>query len=178
MNLNLESKTIGLRLVNIDDATFICSLRNNPTLNRHISKTTSDVEMQEEWIRQYKKRESKQQEYYFIIYRKDTNEPIGTVRLYDFISDINSFCWGSWILNNNKTRYSAIESALLVYKFAFEELKFKQSHFDVRKDNLGVHKFHIRLGAIQTHSNDLDNFYIFKSSTYSNILNDYAKFLL
>ena len=166
----LEAKTIGLRLVNENDAKFICDLRNMPSLNKHISNSSSDVEVQKLWIREYKNRESLNSEYYFIIYKNDSLEPIGTVRLYDFKSDINSFCWGSWILNQNKTKYAAIESALLVYKFAFDHLGFKQSHFDVRKENLGVHKFHLRLGAIQTHSSDIDNFYTYQATKYYDII--------
>ena len=114
---------------------------------------------------------------YFIIYRNDNNERIGTVRLYDFKTTPKSFCWGSWILNQNKTRYAAIESALLIYKFAFDQLKFDQSHFDVRKENLGVHNFHIRLGTQHISSNNLDNFYVYPASSYYSILSDYKKFI-
>ncbi|MEN8369478.1 GNAT family N-acetyltransferase [Acinetobacter bereziniae] len=178
MNIEeIKSKTIYFKLVTENDAEFICDLRNNPELNKHISQSSALVEEQKKWIRKYKEREKNQEEFYFIIYRKDSNERIGTVRLYDFKIDPKSFCWGSWILNQNKTRYAAIESALLVYKFAFDQLKFDQSHFDVRKENLGVHNFHMRLGAQHINGNDLDNFYVYPASNYYAILNDYQKFM-
>ena len=60
---------------------------------------------------------------------------------------------------------------------AFEELGFQQSHFDVRKDNLGVHNFHMRLGAEHINGNDLDNFYIYPASQYFEILKEYQKFI-
>lgn len=174
---NLKANTIHLRLVSESDAEFICGLRNNPNLNKFISQSTALVEEQSQWIRSYKERECNQQEFYFIIQRNDNNERIGTIRLYDFKDNPRSFCWGSWILNVNKTRYAAIESALLIYKLAFEDLGFEQSHFDVRKENLGVHKFHMRLGAKHISGNELDNFYIYPASTYFEILNEYKKFL-
>lgn len=174
---NLTANMIHFRLVEEVDAEFICSLRNTPELNKHISQSTALVDEQAKWIKNYKDREISVQEFYFIIERNDNNEKIGTIRLYDFKENPKSFCWGSWILNSKKTRYAAIESALLVYKIAFEELGFEQSHFDVRKENIGVHNFHMRLGAEYISGNDLDNFYIYPASKYFEILNEYEKFL-
>ena len=175
---HLRAGTVHFRLVEENDATFICELRNNPVLNKHISQSSAVVDGQKVWIEKYKDREVVGLEYYFIICRNDNNQPIGTIRLYDFQSSPKkSFCWGSWILNAKKTRYAAIESALLVYKIAFEELGFEQSHFDVRKENIGVHNFHMRLGAKYISGNDLDNFYIYPASKYFEILNEYEKFL-
>jgi hypothetical protein len=42
----------------------------------------------------------------------------------------------------------AIEPALLVYHFALS-LGLKKAHFEDRKDNQSVKKFHERLGAIK-----------------------------
>lgn len=174
----LRAATIHFRPVEENDAEFICHLRNNPVLNKHISQSSAIVDEQKAWIEKYKSREAAELEYYFLICRNDNNQPVGTIRLYDFQSSPKkSFCWGSWILNENKTRYAAIESALLVYKFAFEQLDFEQSHFDVRKENIGVHNFHMRLGAEHIDSNGQDNFYTFSSSKYYEILNGYQKIL-
>lgn len=174
----LRGKTIYLRFVTENDAEFICNLRNNPALNQYISKSPAIIEEQKIWIKDYKKREKIGKEYYFIICRSDNDQSIGTVRLYDFtMNPKKSFCWGSWILNVNKTRYAAIESALLVYKFGFEQLGFEQSHFDVRKENISVHNFHIRLGAQLIDCNGLDNFYIYPIDKYKEILSDYRYIL-
>jgi RimJ/RimL family protein N-acetyltransferase len=104
---------------------------------------------QGDWIDGYVKREEKGEEFYFLIKRASDDCPCGTVRLYDFQG--TSFCWGSWILDQNKPRLAAVESALLVYEIAFERLNFVQSHFDVRVDNTRVIRFHERMGAIRTH---------------------------
>lgn len=168
--LEANGKTTSLRLIQPDDAEFVYSLRIDPRYNQHLSPVTGTADDQRRWIENYKQREIAGQEFYFIIIRNNDNTPIGTVRLYDFIGERDSFCWGSWILNENKTLYSAIESAMLVYKIAFEQLKFKASHFDVRKGNTKVISFHEKMGARKTHEDEL-NIYLNLSNT------DYQPFL-
>ncbi|PSV46789.1 GNAT family N-acetyltransferase [Photobacterium indicum] len=160
--MNLESKTIKMRLVQPDDAKFIHSLRTNEKYNSHLSKITGDVNQQRKWIEKYKVLEKESKEFYFIIEKLD-GMPCGTVRVYDLTD--NSFCWGSWILNENKTKYSAIESALLVYKFGFDILDYSESHFDVRKANEKVLAFHKKMGAVE-YKEDSDNYY-FRVSKFS-----------
>jgi RimJ/RimL family protein N-acetyltransferase len=152
----LSGRTINIRLVEENDAEFITSLRGDPRYNTHLSKVDDDVEKQREWIKEYKIEETLGNQYYFIIQDKN-NIKCGTVRLYDFRND--SFCWGSWILNENKTRFSALESAFLVYEYAFNILGFKQSHFDVRKENTKVIAFHKKMGAILKGEDNLNYYY-------------------
>ena len=66
--------------------------------------------------------------------------------------------WGSWILNQDKTRYSAIESALMVYKYGFDYLGFMKSHFEVMKGNDKVVAFHEKMGARRVGEDEV-NFY-------------------
>lgn len=151
----LKSKTISLRLVEPSDANFILKLRLDKRYNSFISAVKNDVESQRSWIINYKKDEAEKRQFYFIIERND-GTPCGTVRVYDLKSD--SFCWGSWILNEDKTRYAAIESALLVYQFGFDKLGFKKSHFEVMKENVKVIEFHKKFGA-KISSEDENNTY-------------------
>lgn len=153
----LKSKTIQMRFVEESDAEFILKLRLNEKYNKFLSSVSNDVEAQKEWIKKYKKEEAEKKQFYFIIERHDAT-PCGTVRIYDLRED--SFCWGSWILNENKTRYSAIESAFLVYKFGFEVLGFYKSHFDVRKGNNRVISFHEKMGAVKISEDDLNDYFI------------------
>lgn len=152
----LASKTIRIRLVEEFDAEFILKLRSDPKYNQFLSTVNSDIRGQKEWIRKYKNDEAKKCQFYFIIERAD-GTPCGTVRIYDLRED--SFCWGSWILNENKTRYAALESAFLVYQFGFDELGFNQSHFDVRKGNEKVISFHKKMGAEKTGEDDLNEYF-------------------
>ncbi len=169
----LIGKNINLRLVEIDDADFILSLRLEK--GKFLSNTNSSFEEQKKWIRLYKERESLKQEYYFIIENKDSL-PIGTVRIYDF--KLDSFCWGSWIIKDRSPYYVAIESALLVYEFAFNNLGFKNSRFDVRKNNKSVINFHQRFGAKIIKEDDLDYFFNFSVDDYQISKIQYKKFLI
>lgn len=175
---DLSAKTINLRIVNIDDASFIYSLRTSDVFNKHLSTTSGAIYDQQKWIEKYKAREDKGEEYYFIIERKDNAIPIGTIRMYDFRKNPSSFCWGSWILNENKTASAALESALLIYKFAFNSLNFEQSHFDVRNDNEKVIAFHKKFGAEMIIKNELDSFFIYKKEAFINSEDKFKKYLV
>lgn len=145
--MNSTSNTIFLRLAEIGDANFILSLRRDERYNKHLSTTEDKIENQIKWLKRYKERESNKDEYYYIIHRNSDSIPIGTVRIYDFQKNENSFCWGSWILNENKTRYAALECAILIYDYAFLELGFTRCHMDIRKENLKVIEFHKKFGV-------------------------------
>ncbi|GKR01022.1 GNAT family N-acetyltransferase [Aeromonas caviae] len=151
----LKSKTINMRLINEDDAEFVLKLRLDGNYNKFLSSVNADVSSQKAWIRKYKEDEVNNKQFYFIIERKD-GTPCGTVRVYDIKND--SFCWGSWILNEDKTRYSAIESAVMIYNFGFNSLKFNKSHFEVIKDNVKVVNFHKKFGAVVV-GEDSNNYY-------------------
>lgn len=153
--MSLEFKTIRLRFVEVSDAAFILKLRLDDRYNQFLSNVSPEVESQKKWISAYKAEEAEGKQFYFIIERLD-GVPCGTVRVYDLRED--SFCWGSWILNEEKTRLAALESALLVYRFGFENLGFKKSHFEVMKANEKVLSFHEKMGAAQV-SEDVNNIY-------------------
>ncbi|MCF1457410.1 MAG: GNAT family N-acetyltransferase [Shewanella sp.] len=153
--IELTSKNLRMRLVEESDAAFILSLRQDERYNTFLSKVEGDVEQQAQWIRSYKIDESQNKQFYFIIERLD-GTPCGTVRIYD-IRD-GSFCWGSWILNQDKPRFAAVESALLIYEFGFRIMNYKRSHFEVVKGNDKVINFHKKFGAKQI-SEDENHFY-------------------
>jgi len=173
MNKINIGKHINLRLVEIKDAEFILNLRLKK--DEFLSATNPNLTEQENWIKSYKKREESKEEYYFIIENKDGLRS-GTIRLYDFRD--NSFCWGSWIIKNDSPYYFSIESVLLIYKLGFENLKFTNCHFDVRKNNKNIVSFHKRFGAKIIKENDLDYFYKFSFDDYQIAKIKYKKFLL
>ncbi len=173
----LKSKTIYMRLANEDDAKFILSLRSDNKFSQFISKTESSLAKQINWMRDYKERERSGKEYYFIIVRRDNDKEIGTVRVYDLRELPKSFCWGSWILNEDKTASSAIESALLVYDLAFNKLNFEQSHFDVRNDNQKVLNFHKKLGAKEVSNDENDTFFIYQKTTFVEASAKFKRFM-
>ncbi len=170
----LISKTIKLRLVKESDAEFIISLRTNDKYNKYLSSVGADVDAQRDWIRRYKEKENNKEEFYFIIERAD-GIPCGTVRMYDFQN--SSFSWGSWILNEDKTRYAAVESAFLVYEFGFEELGFTKSHFEVVKGNDKVSDFHLKFGAKQTGEDSVHYYYDITKEAVAESKNKFARIL-
>jgi hypothetical protein len=122
------------------------------------------------WLDMYEKDFS---QVYFIIKDKFLNK-IGTVRLYDIKN--KSFSWGSWIIKDGSPFYYAIESALIVYSFA-KFLGFTEAHFEVRKKNESVWKFHESFGAQRYRSSNNNFYYKINSYSIENSLNKYKKFL-
>lgn len=154
--MELIANTIKLRLIDSDDAEFVLSLRLAENYNKFLSKVEDDIEAQKRWIETYKIEEKLENQFYFIIETID-GKPCGTVRVYDFKD--TSFSWGSWILNENKTRLSAIESALLVYEFGFEKLNYQKCHFEVMKGNEKVVDFHSKFGAKIVNEDDINYYF-------------------
>ncbi len=170
----LRSKTIKLRLVEEQDAKFILSLRLDQRYNAFLSTVDNDLTKQQAWIRKYKLSENSGTQYYFIIERHD-NTACGTVRIYDLQK--HSFSWGSWILNENKTQFSAIETALLVYKFGFEILAYTKSHFEVLKENKPVISFHNKLGSKKISADENYYYFSFHKKTYQEKVKEFARFI-
>ena len=170
----LEGKNINLRTVEIEDADFIYTMRQNRKKTKYLSKVTGTVDSQKEWIKNYKQREDEEKEFYFLIESKNS-EKLGLVRMYDFKND--SFCWGSWLIKEDTPKTTAIESALQIYEFGFYKLGFEKSHFDVRKGNDKVIAFHQRFGAKIVSEDELDYFFNFEKSDYEIIKEKYKRYL-
>jgi RimJ/RimL family protein N-acetyltransferase len=170
----LKGKNINLKTVEIEDAEFIFSMRQNESKTKFLSKVSGDIETQKEWIINYKQRENQKKEFYFVIESKNS-EKLGLVRMYDFQN--NSFCWGSWLIKEDAPKTTAIESALQIYEFGFYNLGFEKSHFDVRKGNAKVTAFHQRFGAKIVDENELDYFFNFEKNDYEIIKEKYKRYL-
>jgi len=170
----LNGKNINLRTVEVQDAEFIYSMRQNQDKIKYLSKVTGTVESQKKWIKSYKRREETKEEFYFIIESK-SEEKLGLIRMYDFRDD--SFCWGSWLIKEDAPKTTAIESALQIYEFGFYNLKFQKSHFDVRKGNDKVVAFHQRFGAKIVDEDELDYFFNFEKSDYEITKEKYKRYL-
>ena len=152
----LVGHKLVLREVEADDAAYILSLRLDPKKGAHLSPVDDDVAKQAAWIERYKQGTGQA---YFIICRKEghdgAGERIGTVRLYNAIGD--SFSWGSWIIADGAAPDVAMESALIVYRYALDHLGFRNSHFEVNRDNRTVWNFHERLfGARRVAEDDVE----------------------
>ena len=160
----ISGQNINLRDVEVSDAPFILRLRTNEQKSRFLHKTEADLQKQIDYINRYK---TLQEEWYFIIENKQ-GMPLGTVRIYDVLEH-NDFCWGSWLIIDEAPRQTALESALLIYEYAFNKLGYTKAHFDVRKGNIKVQRFHELFGSIKTGETDLDILYKYDKESYLKI---------
>jgi RimJ/RimL family protein N-acetyltransferase len=140
-----QGTTVYFRLVDLSDAEFILNLRLDPKNSVNLSPTDSSLDKQIAWLQGYKEREAVGQEFYYIIHRRDNDLPIGTIRIYDFDIRKSSFCWGSWILNSDKTISAALESCIFIFDKGFYEFGFYHNHGNIVKTNTKVIRFHKKL---------------------------------
>ena len=148
-------RSMSFRPVTVEDAAFILKLRSDPGLNRHLTAVSHDLAAQQLWIVGSMQRSRLGEEFYFIILH--LGQPVGTVRLYDFQED--SFCWGSWIIIPGTAPRVALQSAACVYDVGHRVLGFAQAHFEVRKDNASVNRFHRRMGAVLISEDECSHHY-------------------
>jgi RimJ/RimL family protein N-acetyltransferase len=137
----MEGIAFRLRPVTIGDAAFIVELRTDPELSQFlhpISRLTSD---QVEWLKRYFDRPH---DYYFIIERKKTGEAEGTIGIYDLDPQAKAAEWGRWILRRNSM--AALESAILIYRTAFEVLDLNMLYCRTVAENRQVVSFHSSFG--------------------------------
>lgn len=168
--MRVVGKTLSFRNATVDDAAFILSLRTDAEKSRYLSAVSGELVEQQAWLERYA--QAGDQAYFIIEYQ---DAPIGTVRLYDPQGE--SFCWGSWILHSRRPSHAAMESALMVYAYAVDQLGFTAAHFDVRKGNERVWQFHERFGAVRTAESNLDYFYHLDGKAIAASRERYRRFL-
>lgn len=164
---------ISARLADISDSEFILSLRLNEKIGEYIHATSTNVEDQIKWMQEYKKREKRGEDYYFVFSSKGI--PFGVSR----ISDIkgNRATGGSWICKPGTPVEHSIASMLIAKDIMFEHLGIDYDDFSVRKVNRQVQKVHQRFGAKLTHEIGPDLFYTQAKSDYLKNRDRFVKLL-
>nr|WP_281388644.1 GNAT family N-acetyltransferase [Litorivivens lipolytica] len=153
----------------ISDSEFILSLRLDPDKGRYLSATVPSLVEQEAWMQKYEK---SCDQAYFIIQSKDGRR-LGCVRMYN--PSGKSFEWGSWLMISGAPPFAALESALLIYRYAVD-LGFEEARLEVRQDNVSVWKFHENVfGARLVDESERDRFYIVEKSMIKRVLRVHAK---
>ena len=170
--MQLKSEKLLFRLVTIDDSDFIFNLRLSK--GKFINNEGYTKVLNKAWISEYLKKEEKGEEYYFII--EGNNKDIGVVRIYQLNFEQKTFAWGSWILIDDCSPFSAITSAIMVYAFAFEFLDMEKSLFEVRNNNLKVKSFHTKTGAKLIKKDELDSYFCFDKNDYKILKTKYKKY--
>lgn len=139
-NYTINKYGLMARFVEEADAEFIISLRTDKSLSKYIHSTDSSIDNQKEWIRNYKEREAKGLEYYFIFYSED--KPIGLERIYNMTSD--AFTHGSLVFSPTSPLGSSVKADIITREVGFSILNKSINFFDVSKGNNGVITYHQR----------------------------------
>lgn len=143
-NFELDLYGLQVRFVEKEDAGFILKLRTDKVLSKYIHPTENNLEKQREWIREYKKRESRGEDYYFVFSREGI--PVGLNRIYSIRDDV--FTTGSWIFDRNVPFECVVASALIIRVIAFEimAMKLENGYDGCHEDNKKVIKFNRMIG--------------------------------
>ena len=150
LNFKLEKYGLICRFVEEKDAEFILRLRTDPILSRYLHATDGDVQKQKEWIHEYKERERKGEDYYFIFFKD--SRPVGLNRMYNIHG--TTFTTGSWLFSPEAPFESSIAASIIVREIAFEQLgmKYEDAYDGCHIDNKKVMKFNHMMGLKDTGS--------------------------
>lgn len=147
-----------LRFVNEDDAPFIVELRTQDCTKGFLHDTSSDVQDQVNWIKKYKVREGKGEDYYFVV--EHDKVPLGLIRIYNIHERI--FTLGSWVMAPDASLGAILASTILIREVAFDilELDTEDAYDGVNVLNKKVLKFNLDWGMkpYKYYSNELGEF--------------------
>ncbi len=153
-----------MRLVEEADSDFIIEIRTDISKSRFISVTNSDVEKQKEWIKEYKKREKAEEEFYFICVDEDGIK-FATYRIYNKKED--SIEIGSFV---SKPFYdnpiNVIKVDLILKDYVFQELHFDKLRFEVRKENKSVVNYHKKFHPTLINEDELNYYYVLEKKNF------------
>lgn len=127
------------RLVEIEDAEFILNLRNNEKLSRHLNPTINDIEQQINWLKEYKIREKKGEDFYVLCLKEDKKTKLGLNRIYNITDE--TFEFGSWLYGPDAGPNVAVLGDLFTKSLAFEKLGIKLCKMETKKKNTRVLRY-------------------------------------
>jgi RimJ/RimL family protein N-acetyltransferase len=183
MQINLIGKATILSSVTMEDSGFIAGLRSMPNTNKFLSNEGNiSIEQQNKWLTNFLQTNNA---HYFIITDNKTKNKTGTISLYDINEDERKAEFGRYICINN---VNAIESELMLLKFAFNILNLKEVYCRTVEENINVWNQHYNYGFEDNGFEILDGekklklrkqkitFDRFKSCDYQRIINIIDKF--
>ena len=138
-DLHVEGHAVRLRPVEASDAAFIVGLRARA--GRFLNRGAGTIAAQREWLDAYFDRAN---EFLFVIEGRDGAPPHGLVGLQAVDVMSRSAEWGRWIIEPGSS--FAVESALLVYRCAFDRLAMERVCCKTLVENAHVVSFHDSCG--------------------------------
>jgi hypothetical protein len=158
----IEYQDLTLRPANEADAEFLLRLREPAADKGLIHHSVSSLADQRQWLANYRLRESRGEEFYFVVLCN--GKPCGTTRLTEIKT--NSFTSGSWVFVPEAPKFAALKSLIINRLFGFTVLDKKTCFFDVRKHNTSVLRFHQMFGGVKIRETDQDVFFRISRSEY------------
>ena len=162
--MKIEKYGIKLQSVDVDDAEFIILIRTDTRKSRYISSTGADIDLQIQWIKDYKEREAQNKEYYFIAI-DENDEKFATYRVYNIEDDICEI--GSWVSKPGyENANNSIKVDLIMKEFVFETLKYSKLRFEVNKANKSVVKYHKLFNPTLISESENNNYFILEKENF------------
>jgi hypothetical protein len=156
LDFNIERYGLTVRLVNENDAEFIVALRTDSKLSRYIHQTSTDIEVQRQWIKGYKAREAENKDFYFM-FEKPLGTKLGVCRIYDIEEE--SFTIGSWIFSPQAPVGASILADIITREFAYELFPNKKQLFDVKRGNITVNRYNETYKSELLYQDEETNYY-------------------
>lgn len=138
----IVGKCFKLRPINNQDVNRLIELRSNNNRTLYLNHINPTVESQLKWLSDYYGRNN---DYYFAVQRISDENVEGFISLYDIDNQSRAGEFGRWILDENSN--AALESAHLIYKFAFDVLSLDVVFCKTLVDNKKVVSLHDSYGA-------------------------------
>jgi len=138
-NLLLSGHAFRLRPVGEQDADFIVDLRHRG--GRFLNQGAGSTAEQLDWLSEYFARIG---DFYFVVESLSDHRREGLLGLYDYDPRGRSAEWGRWVLEPDSN--AAVESALLIYRCAFEQLSIERVWCRTLAENRRVIAFHESCG--------------------------------
>lgn len=160
------------RLVREEDASFILELRTDSKLSKYVHAVKNDLQGQIDWIREYKQREARGEDYYFIYFSND--KPIGVNRIYNITE--SSSTGGSWICRKDASVEESIATSFISTEIE-DTFEIPSGPFNVSKGNNQVLKFHLGMGAEIIDEDEKEYTLIRNKEKYEKAKNRYIKLL-
>jgi RimJ/RimL family protein N-acetyltransferase len=145
-DIHLRGHAYEIRPVEMGDAAYMLGLRTDPELSRLIHPTSPRLEDQQEYLHRYFERPG---DYYFIVVRTSSGRCEGTIAVYDVDPTRGQAEWGRWVMAHDSM--AAPESALLIYRVAFNALGLNRTYSRTALANHHVVAFHEYCG-LQTNT--------------------------
>ncbi len=137
----VKGKYISIKSVSYEDAPFIVDIRNNEEKNKFLHAVSKDIDAQKEWIR---KQIDRKGDYYFIIF-DENGQRVALASIYDIDEVTGEAEFGRWVSNGNA--FQNIETIILIYDLAFEELGVKTIYTRTKVENTQVVNLWKRFGG-------------------------------